>query len=168
MENRSLNVPEGNASYNIPVRISKTNVLNHEFNNIWKNFGNQMTRMQEEMSKFHDAIQNRLFASPHGFTTPLIQENGNQKQLSLRFDVSQYRPEEIEVRTENNHLLVHARHEENDGNRRVCREYNQQFLLPHGVSPEYVRSNLSADGVLTVEAPIPELPNGQHLAIWPK
>lgn len=158
---------EGNASYNVPVRLSNTNVLQTEFNNIWENFGKEMKLMQEEMNRFQEGMFNRAFASPHGFTTPLIQNaGGGMQQLKLRFDLNQYTPEEIEVRTENNYLMVHAKHEENDGTKRVYREYNQQFMLPQGVSPDSVMSNLSADGVLTVQAPIPQLPDAQrHLAI---
>jgi hypothetical protein len=38
---------------------------------------------------------------------------GGEKELKLRFDVSQYCPEEILVKTVDNKLLVHAKHEEN-------------------------------------------------------
>lgn len=40
------------------------------------------------------------------FNSPLIQEDGNNKCLKLRFDVSQYAPEEIVVKTVDNKLLV--------------------------------------------------------------
>ena len=36
-----------------------------------------------------------------------------EKELKLRFDVSQYCPEEILVKTVDNKLLVQAKHEEN-------------------------------------------------------
>lgn len=38
--------------------------------------------------------------------SPLIQEDGDKKSLKLRFDVSQYAPEEIVVKTVDNKLLV--------------------------------------------------------------
>lgn len=38
--------------------------------------------------------------------SPLIQQDGNDKCLKLRFDVSQYAPEEIVVKTVDNKLLV--------------------------------------------------------------
>ena len=44
-----------------------------------------------------------------GLDSPLIQEdaaNAGQKELKLRFDVSQYTPEEIMVKTVDNKLLV--------------------------------------------------------------
>jgi hypothetical protein len=41
-----------------------------------------------------------------GFSSPLIQDEGDNKLLKLRFDVSQYQPEEIVVKTVDNKLLV--------------------------------------------------------------
>ncbi|XP_065566011.1 alpha-crystallin B chain-like isoform X2 [Artemia franciscana] len=98
-----------------------------------------------------------------GLSSPLIQEDGEQKLLKLRFDVSQYTPEEIVVKTVDNKLLVHAKHEEKSENRTVFREYNREFLLPKGTNPELIKSSLSRDGVLTVEAPMPALPAGEKL-----
>merc|ERR1711994_927784 len=94
-----------------------------------------------------------------GLDSPLIQEdaaNTGQKELKLRFDVSQYTPEEIMVKTVDNKLLVHAKHEENSGGNSVFREYNREFLLPAGTDPEAIKSSLSKDGILTVEAPLPQ------------
>jgi HSP20 family molecular chaperone IbpA len=51
---------------------------------------------------------------------------------------------------------VHAKHEEKSETKSVYREYNREFLLPTGVNPELIRSSLSKDGVLTVEAPLPQ------------
>lgn len=108
--------------------------------------------------------------------SPLIQEDGDSKVLKLRFDVSQYTPEEIVVKTVDQKLLVsmshstsnnkkeiwpnftlqvHAKHEEKSDTKSVYREYNREFLLPKGVNPESIRSSLSKDGVLTVDAPLP-------------
>lgn len=94
-----------------------------------------------------------------GLQSPLIQPSavgGGQKELKLRFDVSQYSPEEIMVKTVDNKLMVHAKHEENTDGKSVFREYNREFLLPGGTNPELIKSTLSKDGILTVEAPLPQ------------
>ena len=93
----------------------------------------------------------------HGLDSPLIQKSEEgQKELKLRFDVSQYQPEEIMVKTVDNKLLVHAKHEEKGDGKAVYREYNREFLLPAGTDPEVIKSSLSKDGILTVEAPLPQ------------
>uniref|UniRef100_A0A915PFS8 SHSP domain-containing protein n=1 Tax=Setaria digitata TaxID=48799 RepID=A0A915PFS8_9BILA len=89
--------------------------------------------------------------------SPLIKDESDGKTLRLRFDVAQYKPEEVTVKTVDNRLLVHAKHEEKTPQRAVFREYNQEFMLPHGTNPELISSTLSTDGVLTVEAPLPHL-----------
>ncbi|VDO76163.1 unnamed protein product [Heligmosomoides polygyrus] len=89
--------------------------------------------------------------------SPLIKDESDGKTLRLRFDVAQYKPEEVTVKTIDNRLLVHAKHEEKTPQRTVFREYNQEFLLPRGTNPEHISSTLSTDGVLTVEAPLPHL-----------
>ncbi|XP_049300372.1 heat shock protein beta-1 isoform X1 [Anopheles funestus] len=86
--------------------------------------------------------------------SPLIQDDGDGKVLKLRFDVSQYAPEEIVVKTVDNKLLVHAEHVEKSDTKSVYREYNREFMLPKGCLPENIKSSLSKDGVLTVDAPI--------------
>lgn len=101
---------------------------------------------------------------PHldAIKSPLIRDESDGKTLRLRFDVSHYAPEEVSVKTVDHRLLVHARHEEKTPQRTVYREYNQEFMLPRGTNPEQIRSSLSVDGVLTVEAPLPALPNHQQ------
>lgn len=89
--------------------------------------------------------------------SPLIKDESDGKTLRLRFDVAQYKPEEVTVKTVDNRLLVHAKHEEKTPQRTVFREYNQEFMLPRGTNPELISSTLSTDGVLTVEAPLPHL-----------
>lgn len=100
-----------------------------------------------------------------GLNSPLIQDGDDGKHLKLRFDVSQYAPEEIVVKTVDNRLQVHAKHEEKSENRSVYREYNREFLLPKGTNPEMIKSSLSKDGVLTVEAPLPALEGNKERMI---
>ncbi|XP_075235055.1 protein lethal(2)essential for life isoform X2 [Lycorma delicatula] len=166
----------------IPIRLGDFSVIDSEFSNIRERFDAEMRKMEEEMTKFRSELMNResnffktsssttsntvstndgLKAGPNtwldNINSPLIQEDGDNKMLKLRFDVSQYQPEEIIVKTVDNKLLVHAKHEEKSDSKSVYREYNREFLLPKGTNPENIKSSLSKDGVLTVEAPLPAL-----------
>jgi len=60
-------------------------------------------------------------------------------------------------------VQVHAKHEEKTESKSVYREYNREFLLPKGTNPESIKSSLSKDGVLTVEAPLPAIGSGEKL-----
>ncbi|GAV02981.1 HSP20-7 [Ramazzottius varieornatus] len=77
------------------------------------------------------------------------------KCIRLRFDVSQYRADEITVKTVDNVLRISAKHEEKTENRSSYREFNKEFSLPIGTDPSLIKSTLSKDGILTVEAPLP-------------
>lgn len=94
-------------------------------------------------------------ANADGLQSPLIQDTEEGRVLKLRFDVTQYEPDEIVVKTVDNRLTVHAKHEERSENRSVYREYNREFHLPDGTDVEQIRSSLSKDGVLTVDCPLP-------------
>ncbi|XP_040569576.1 uncharacterized protein [Lepeophtheirus salmonis] len=94
-----------------------------------------------------------------GIDSSLNQEGkqlSEQKDLKLRFDVSSYLPEEIMVKTVDNKLMVHAKHEEKADGKSSFRQYNREFLLPEGTDPELIKSSLSKEGILTVEAPLPQ------------
>ncbi|XP_053214747.1 heat shock protein beta-1-like [Panonychus citri] len=159
----------------VPVLRSDFNLIDKEFDSIRDRFEVEMKRMEEEMSRFRSQIQERerdFFSTGHLTRTEsptnrhrhevtswlddssLVHDTPDGKIVRLRYDVSQYVPEEIVVKTIDRRLKVHAVHEENTENRKVFREFNREFLLPEGVNPEQIRSTLSTDGILTVEAPL--------------
>ncbi|XP_055338546.1 heat shock protein beta-6-like [Paramacrobiotus metropolitanus] len=122
------------------------------------NFGDGMSgtepgsEYRTELKQWMDNLDSPLISGHQD----IAGEDG--KCLRLRFDVSEYRPEEISVKTVDSKLKVHAKHEQKGDGKSVYREYNREFLLPKGTDPELIRSTLSKDGILTVEAPLPALP----------
>lgn len=157
------------------VEVSKTDesAIDRDFQTIRNRFDDEMRRMEDEMSRFRGSLltHNREIdsrpLSPHtrrrelstfvdSFESPLIKESSDGKLLKLKFDLTDYVPEEICVKTIDNKLQVYAKHEEKSDSRSVFREYNREFLLPEGTDPDLIKSSLSKDGVLTVEAPLPK------------
>eukprot|EP00088_Acartia_fossae_P019323 TRINITY_DN21277_c0_g1_i1.p1 TRINITY_DN21277_c0_g1~~TRINITY_DN21277_c0_g1_i1.p1 ORF type:complete len:195 (+),score=41.35 TRINITY_DN21277_c0_g1_i1:28-585(+) len=163
------------------VLDTEFNSIKERFDNEMKRMEDEMNRfrgelMNRESSIFRKSgsssqsgepdlvpgVQGRLgghSAWLQNIDSPLLKEKdkseAGEKELKLRFDVSQYSPEEIIVKTIDNKLLVQAKHEENKDGRSIYREYNREFLLPQGTDPEQIKSSLSKDGILTVEAPLP-------------
>ncbi len=77
-----------------------------------------------------------------------------KKQMSMRFDMKPYDANTISISTEGGAISIHATkdHPTPDGeNRTIPHERNIQ--LPKNVIASQVRSNLSQDGILNVEAP---------------
>ncbi|XP_042237321.1 heat shock protein 23-like isoform X1 [Homarus americanus] len=134
-------------------RRFETRVTDKDGNTVTTKDSESSTSSQQDQASSNQGTGSWL----EGMNSPLIQQDGDCKQLKLRFDVSQYKPEEIVVKTVDNKLLVHAKHEEKTDSRSVYREYNREFLLPKGTNPELIKSSLSKDGVLTVESPLPSI-----------
>lgn len=171
----------------VPIQKSEFHVLDDEFQSIRGRFESEMKRMEDEMARLRTKLQDQdnrsgsfkssasirmstteESSSSHksmdhdnhwadDFQSPLIQNGDDGKSLKLRFDVSDYAPEEILVKTIDNKLKVCAKHEEKSPNKTVYREYNREFMLPAGTNPELIKSSLSKDGVLTIEAPLPAI-----------
>lgn len=173
----------------INVQRSNYSVVDREFDSMRERFDSEMKRVEDEMNRLRREFETytppRVVPPPplsselsnvqapsslgairrydpylENIKSPLIREESDGKTLRLRFDVSQYQPEEVTVKTVDNKLLVHAKHEEKTPNRSVYREYNQEFMLPRGTNPEAISSTLSVDGVLTVESPLPAVGAG--------
>jgi len=166
----------------IDVQRSNYHVVDHEFDSMRDRFDAEMRRVEDEMNRLRREFESYTPKLHHdnpmdstspasvvgppvkrydpyleNIKSPLIRDESDGKTLRLRFDVSQYQPEEVTVKTVDNRLLVHAKHEEKSPQRTVYREYNQEFMLPRGTNPEHITSTLSVDGVLSVEAPLPSL-----------
>jgi len=80
---------------------------------------------------------------------------GGQKVFRVCFDVGQFNPEEISVRSLEGRLVVYARHEETVNGKTTSREFSRKVDIPPGIDPQSLRSTLSKDGILQVEADVP-------------
>ncbi|XP_057380102.1 alpha-crystallin A chain-like [Daphnia carinata] len=78
----------------------------------------------------------------------------DDKSFQITVDVSHFDPSEITVKTTDNNIIVHGKHEERkDRYSTVSREFRRRVTIPRGVNPEQVTSTMSPDGVLTIMAP---------------
>lgn len=68
------------------------------------------------------------------------------------FDVSQFEPEEIHVGTQENSLIVRAKHEEKHDRKSISREFNRRVDIPANVDPQTLQCFVRDDGTLLVEA----------------
>ncbi|GFU10272.1 protein lethal(2)essential for life [Nephila pilipes] len=75
-------------------------------------------------------------------------------KFQVMLNVKHFRPDEIEVKTVDNFVVIHGKHEEHaDEHGFVSREFTRRYQLPDDVEPQTVKSSLSQDGVLTIQAP---------------
>lgn len=79
----------------------------------------------------------------------------NSEKFLVFLDVNQFFPDEINVKTSGNYVIVHCKHEERaDEHGFVTREFSRRYLIPEGVDPECIHSSLTRDGILSIEATI--------------
>lgn len=78
--------------------------------------------------------------------------DGDKFQVLL--DVNQFTPDELTVKTVDQSIVVHGKHQEKvDEHGLISREFTRRYVLPDGIEPEAIVSSLSHDGILTIEAP---------------
>lgn len=74
--------------------------------------------------------------------------------FQICLDVQHFQPNEISVKTENNSIVVHGKHEEKqDDHGYISREFTRRYELPKGFKVDDVTSSLSSDGILTLKCP---------------
>lgn len=77
---------------------------------------------------------------------------GNKK-YKIQFEIGDFKPNEIQVRTEGRQLVVKGDREIIAGGSTESKQFNREITLPDFIEPTSVTSFLS-DGVLIVEAPV--------------
>lgn len=72
----------------------------------------------------------------------------------VNLDVQQFKPEEINVKVVDDHLVVEGKHEERqDKHGYISRQFTRRYKLPENVELESLKSTLSSDGILAITAP---------------
>jgi HSP20 family molecular chaperone IbpA len=75
-------------------------------------------------------------------------------KFAVSVDVSHFKPDELQVKTDDNQLVIEGHHKETkDNHGYIERSFVRKYHLPANVRPESVFSQLSSDGKLTVQAP---------------
>nr|XP_050041803.1 alpha-crystallin A chain-like [Dermacentor andersoni] len=84
-------------------------------------------------------------------------------KFAIRVDTRHFAPEEITVKTQDNSVVIHGKHEEKSDDRGcyVKREFTRRYILPEDVDPETVKCHLQPNGLLALEAPRKNAPKEQ-------
>jgi len=78
----------------------------------------------------------------------------DKDKFQVMLNVNHFKPEEVEVKVVDDYVVIHGKHEEkSDEHGFIQREFTRRYMLPDGVEPEKIKSSLSANGVLTIDAP---------------
>ncbi|KAG8433661.1 hypothetical protein GDO86_012129 [Hymenochirus boettgeri] len=87
--------------------------------------------------------------------TGLSEVKLDKDQFSVLLDVKHFSPEEMNVKVVGDSVEVHAKHEERqDEHGYISREFHRRYKIPSSVNPAALTSALSADGLLSIHAPV--------------
>ncbi|XP_048099817.1 heat shock protein 67B1 [Alosa alosa] len=88
---------------------------------------------------------------------------GEPYRWTVSLDVNHFFPTELSVRiTEDGFLEISGKHEERqDEHGFISRSFTRKYKLPIGIESQTIRSSLSGDGILMVEASLPKIPQPQ-------
>jgi len=134
-----------------PVRVHRV------LNDSWpmSSFDHALMDLQNVMETVNDAIGQyqssfgRDLASG-GMKTNRT-ENGN---LQLAIDVSQFKPEEINVKLCDDNLVVEAKTESSENDNYHKAEFKRWIKLPSDVKHEAIKSTMTPDKKLMIEVPV--------------
>jgi len=137
----------------------------------------QMRDLQRNMDHVSNHAQRHFGMTPMDFRLaeadnmlhPVVTDKDGNRKLQYSLDVRQFKPEEIDIKTKDGTIKIHAKHEENTEHGRIYREYQRSCALPKDLDPQTLKSQLGQDGVLRIEAPLPkaleEAPKEHQIAI---
>merc|ERR1712243_341566 len=103
-------------------------------------------------SKFEDSIKD-MFPCTSNFSRDVEINENDEKELTLKFDLKDYKPNELKVTVLDNVLKIEAKHEENAEGNHVSKQFVRSYVLPAEYKAKLVQSSLSKSGKLTVVVP---------------
>lgn len=122
---------------------------------VTSSFDHALNELQSVMDTVHDAIgeyQGSLLKDlDAGQMRTTRTENGN---LQVAMDVSQYKPEEINVKICDDNLVVEAKTESSENDSYHKSEFKRWIKLPSQAKQDGIKSTLTPDRKLLVEVPM--------------
>jgi len=129
-----------------------------------------MDRTFQRMERDFDRLFRNEFARPWGIRPGIESElvsEGQPSKYTLNVNVGeQFKPEDVHISLKDRVLTIEAKgeHTSEDGSSRLYQEISRKFTLPDNVDVKELKSVLSPDGILRIEAPLPQAETQQKLA----
>jgi len=94
-----------------------------------------------------------MFPTSSNFNREVEVNQNNEKELTLTFDLKDYKPNELKVTVLDNVLKIEAKHEENTEGNHISKQFVRSYVLPAEYKAKDVQSSLSKSGKLNVIVP---------------
>ncbi|CAL7948311.1 unnamed protein product [Xylocopa violacea] len=81
-----------------------------------------------------------------------VQADKNKFEVTL--DVSQFAPEEVNVKVSDQNVIVEAKHDEKEeGHSWVSRQFVRKYIVPSQCNIDKIETRMSSDGILSITVP---------------
>jgi len=109
-----------------------------------------MEHFDRDMNRFFQ----RMPLPPRFSRTLPIETSEMSDKYTINVDMTGFRPDDIKVSVKDRVLTIRAKMEAKaDDGSHLSQQVERQYTLPDSVDMEALRSALSSDGVLTIQAP---------------
>uniref|UniRef100_A0A914YQT9 SHSP domain-containing protein n=1 Tax=Panagrolaimus superbus TaxID=310955 RepID=A0A914YQT9_9BILA len=117
---------------------------------------NELAQIERQLDHFFDAPSQQIKLRDHAGQL-IHDENG----LRYRIDTRGFKPEELKVDIEGDHLVVQAEHKEEHDGESVHRSFVRSVAIPKDIQKEALKCDLDEAGRLVITAPKAGLPDAQ-------
>lgn len=117
----------------------------------------QFNEMERDLANVFGSVAGSTSLNPR--IEPQIVQDGDKKKYMLNINMGkEFAPENLKMSIKDNVMTIDAKKEfvSEDGNHRSYQEVSRKFTLPEGIDAKAVTSHLDNQGVLKIEAPLPQ------------
>lgn len=119
----------------------------------------QQQQLQQQQSAAAISAQQQQQQSKQQSSQSAV-ANSQSNAASYKFNMSEFRPEDISITVTDTTLKIHALREEMDGGSgKTYREFKREIGLPEGSDVKRLKNALQPDGTLTIEIPVQDNAN---------
>ncbi|CAE1283433.1 unnamed protein product [Acanthosepion pharaonis] len=146
----------------------------------WENVQTELNDRRSQWEKEFEKMRNEFFtlaptdtstgdkfSKIDGFRSLYEFDDQGNRKFKVRFDVSDFSPEEIQVKVQDNKVVIYGKTEEKKGNSTFSREYSRQIDIPRDVDQDKITCVMSKDNILTVEGPLLPPAQGKEATFLP-
>lgn len=125
--------------------LNSSSASSSSFNNSTSHFSNESSNLNNNSNLSNTVLLNNN-----------NNVNSNSQPVVYKFNMSEFRPEDIAITVTDTTLKIHALREETDlkGNGKTYREFKREIGLPQGADVKKLKNSLQSDGTLTIEIPV--------------
>ncbi|XP_055338676.1 heat shock protein 30D-like [Paramacrobiotus metropolitanus] len=134
-----------------------------DFDRQFRHMNRDFNRLERQLSRGSGTNLGSLVDRSYPVMPHFVEENG-RKLARFHFDVGGFKPEDVSIKTADNKVIITAKHEDKGEDHHAIREFRRMVQIPQGMQFEQMKSRLTPNGVLTIEAPFnpPAIQQNQH------